>query len=108
MAPSDVPDFMGQNGPVRLRYSRRSHQPARDVDIAARDGEGVDDIAVYQREAALPLEPRCGGDRLSDAREILCFVALVRAAELGEQLRMRFCTGRAVGFRDRRTVVCSR
>src|SRR3712207_2008375 len=63
MLADDVADLVGEHrGKLALAVDD-AHEPARHVDVAAGDGEGVDDVAVHEGEGALPLQPGLGRHR---------------------------------------------
>ena len=90
MAGGDVAGLVAQHpGELGLVVGQRQ-QAARDVDIAARQGEGVDHVAVEQGEGE-GLVGQFGRvlDPVADLRDIgLQRLVLVASAELGHRLRI--------------------
>src|SRR3712207_6936159 len=66
----------------------RSDETAGHVDIAAGHCEGIDHVAVDEREGALPGKAGSGCDPFAERDDIACLGAAVAPAELGEQQRI--------------------
>ncbi len=92
VAGGDMADFMAHHERQLGFVVHQRHELAGDIDIAAGDGEGIVGVGIEQGDGVIARpcrQPRLHGDTLPDAAHIGRLRAIIGAAELRDELRVR-------------------
>ena len=96
MGGDDMADFVGEDRAELGFTVDDAHHAPGEIDVAAWNGEGVDDVAVDEGEGALAVEARGAGDPFPQPARVDGLRRIVAAAEFGQEQRMLL--GSELGF----------